>query len=50
MTTHVGRNGAVQFNLFDPDFTRAEYMEFNNTREPCCSPYKGPHPREDEDR
>jgi catechol 2,3-dioxygenase-like lactoylglutathione lyase family enzyme len=50
MTTHVGRNGAVQFNLFDPDVTRAEYMEFNNTKEPCCSPYTGPHPREDEDR
>jgi catechol 2,3-dioxygenase-like lactoylglutathione lyase family enzyme len=50
MTTHVGRNGATQFNLYDPDLTRVEYMEFDPVKEPCCSPYTGPHPTEKEDR
>jgi catechol 2,3-dioxygenase-like lactoylglutathione lyase family enzyme len=50
MTTHVGRNGAVQFNLYDPDLTRVEYMEFDPVKQPCCSPYTGPHPKEKEDR
>jgi catechol 2,3-dioxygenase-like lactoylglutathione lyase family enzyme len=50
MTTHVGRNGATQFNLYDPDLTRVEYMEFDPVKEPCCSPYTGPHPKETEDR
>ncbi len=49
-TTHVGRNGATQFNLYDPDLTRVEYMEFDPVKEPCCSPYTGPHPKETEDR
>jgi catechol 2,3-dioxygenase-like lactoylglutathione lyase family enzyme len=48
--THVGRNGATQFNLYDPDQTRVEYMEFDPVKEPCCSPYTGPHPKEKEDR
>ena len=48
--THVGRNGATQFNLYDPDMTRVEYMEFDPVKEPCCSPYTGPHPKEKEDR
>ena len=48
--THVGRNGATQFNLYDPDLTRVEYMEFDPVKEPCCSPYTGPHPKETEDR
>jgi catechol 2,3-dioxygenase-like lactoylglutathione lyase family enzyme len=49
-TIHVGRNGATQFNLYDPDLTRVEYMEFDPVKEPCCSPYTGPHPKEKEDR
>ena len=49
-TTHVGRNGATQFNLYDPDLTRVEYMEFDAVKEPCCSPYTGPHPTEKENR
>ena len=48
--THVGRNGATQFNLYDPDLTRVEFMEFDPAKEPCCSPYAGPHPKEKEDR
>ena len=26
---------AVKLNLFDPDFTQVEFMEFTPTREPC---------------
>ena len=48
--THVGRNGATQFNLYDPDLTRVEYMEFDPVKEPCCSPYTGPHPTKKENR
>ncbi len=36
--TQVGRDGKVQLNLFDPDFTRVEFMEFTPAKEPCCSP------------
>lgn len=48
--TQVGRDGKVQLNLFDPDFTRVEYMEFTPTREPCCSPFVGKHPGPEEDK
>jgi catechol 2,3-dioxygenase-like lactoylglutathione lyase family enzyme len=48
--THVGRNGTMQLNVFDPDLTRAEYMEFDPRQTPCCSPFTGPHPREQESR
>jgi catechol 2,3-dioxygenase-like lactoylglutathione lyase family enzyme len=40
----VGRDGKWQLNLYDPDETRVEMMEFKPTKEPCCSPYTGPHP------
>jgi len=40
----IGRDGKWQLNLYDPDETRVEMMEFKPTREPCCSPYTGPHP------
>jgi catechol 2,3-dioxygenase-like lactoylglutathione lyase family enzyme len=47
--TQIGRDGKVQLNLFDPDLTRVEYMEFVPVREPCCSPFtaKNPGPQED---
>jgi catechol 2,3-dioxygenase-like lactoylglutathione lyase family enzyme len=48
--TQIGRDGKVQLNLFDPDHTRVEYMEFTPTREPCCSPFVGKHPGPEEDR
>jgi hypothetical protein len=48
--THVGRNGTMQLNVFDPDLTRVEYMEFDPVEEPCCSPFTGPHPMEQESR
>jgi len=40
----VGRDGKWQLNLYDPDDTRVELMEFTPTQKPCCSEYTGPHP------
>ena len=48
--TQIGRDGKVQLNLFDPDLTRVEYMEFTPMRDPCCSPFTGKHPTAEEDR
>jgi catechol 2,3-dioxygenase-like lactoylglutathione lyase family enzyme len=42
--SQVGRDGKVQLNLYDPDQTRVELMEFTPTQEPCCSPFTGKHP------
>ena len=40
----VGRDGKWQLNLYDPDDTRVELMEFTPTQKPCCSEFTGPHP------
>jgi catechol 2,3-dioxygenase-like lactoylglutathione lyase family enzyme len=48
--TQIGRDGKVQLNLYDPDLTRVEFMEFTPTREPCCSPFAGKHPGPEEDQ
>jgi catechol 2,3-dioxygenase-like lactoylglutathione lyase family enzyme len=40
----IGRDGKWQLNLYDPDDTRVELMEFKPTEKPCCSDYTGPHP------
>jgi len=48
--TITGRDGKVQLDLFDPDLTRAEFMEFTPVREPCCSPFTGKQPSDEEDR
>jgi catechol 2,3-dioxygenase-like lactoylglutathione lyase family enzyme len=42
----IGRDGKWQLNLYDPDDTRVEFMEFTPVQEPCCSEYTGPHPGE----
>jgi catechol 2,3-dioxygenase-like lactoylglutathione lyase family enzyme len=42
----LGRDGKWQLNLYDPDDTRIEAMEFKPTRPPCCSEYVGQHPGE----
>lgn len=34
----IGRDGKWQLNLYDPDLTRVELMEFKQARPPCCSP------------
>lgn len=41
----IGRDGKWQLNLYDPDLTRVEVMEFRPVETPCCSRYTGPHPR-----
>ena len=40
----IGRDGKWQLNLYDPDDTRIEFMEFTPKEKPCCSEYTGPHP------
>ena len=42
--TQMGRDGKVQLNLFDPDQTRVEYMEYTPAQDPCCSAFTGKHP------
>ena len=46
----VGRDGKVQLNLYDPDLTRVEFMEFTPAQEPCCSPFTGKNPGPEEDK
>jgi hypothetical protein len=41
----IGRDGKWQLNLYDPDETRVELMEFTPVQKPCCSDYTGPHPK-----
>ncbi len=42
--SQLGKDGKVQLNLYDPDHTRVEFMEFAPTQEPCCSPFTAKHP------
>ena len=41
----LGRDGKWQLNLYDPDQTRIEFMEFAPKEKPCCSEFTGPHPK-----
>lgn len=40
----IGRDGKWQLNMYDPDGTRAELMEFQPAVKPCCSPFLLPSP------
>lgn len=40
----MGLDGKWQANLYDPDGTRIELMEFHAVTEPCCSPFTAPDP------
>ncbi len=40
----IGRDGKWQLNLYDPDDTRVEFMEFTPKEKPCCSEFTGHHP------
>lgn len=42
----MGRDGKRQLNVFDPDHTRIELMEFKPAEKPCCSDFTAPHPTE----
>ena len=46
----VGRDGKVQVNLYDPDLTRVELMEFGAREKPCCSPLLGKQPGTEEEK
>ncbi|RZU42000.1 VOC family protein [Edaphobacter modestus] len=46
----TGRDGKVQVNLYDPDLTRVEMMEFEPVEKPCCSEFTAKHPTEQEPR
>jgi len=41
----IGRDGKWQLNLYDPDETRIEFMEFTAVQKPCCSEFTAPHPK-----
>jgi catechol 2,3-dioxygenase-like lactoylglutathione lyase family enzyme len=38
----LGLDGKWQLDLFDPDGTRVEFMEFETVKDPCCSAFTGP--------
>jgi catechol 2,3-dioxygenase-like lactoylglutathione lyase family enzyme len=40
----IGRGGKWQLNVYDPDGTRIEFMEFKPVQKSCCSEYTGLHP------
>jgi catechol 2,3-dioxygenase-like lactoylglutathione lyase family enzyme len=40
----IGRDGKWQYNLFGPDGTRAETMEFQPAVKPCCSDFTASSP------
>ena len=40
----MGRDGKWQLNVYDPDGTRVELMEFTPKQTPCCAPFTAPHP------
>jgi len=41
----IGLDGKWQLNLYDPDETRIEFMEFTPVQKPCCSEFTAPHPK-----
>jgi len=41
----LGRDGKWQLNVYDPDDTRVEFMEFAPKEKPCCSEFTAPHPK-----
>jgi catechol 2,3-dioxygenase-like lactoylglutathione lyase family enzyme len=40
----IGKDGKWQLNLYDPDLTRVELMEFTPVEKPCCAEFTGKHP------
>ena len=40
----MGKDGKWQANLYDPDGTRIELMEFQPVMRPCCSPFTAQSP------
>lgn len=46
----VGLDGKVQLNMYDPDLTRVEFMEYAPVQTPCCSPILGKVPTDVEEQ
>jgi catechol 2,3-dioxygenase-like lactoylglutathione lyase family enzyme len=44
--TQIGLDGKGQFNMYDPDGTRLELMNFHASKKPCCSPFTADDPAE----
>ena len=42
----LGKDGKWQLNIYDPDLTRVELMDFKPVQKPCCSDFTRPHPTE----
>ncbi len=42
----IGLDGKYQFNMYDPDGTRLELMNFHATDKPCCSAFTAADPSE----
>ena len=42
--SQIGKDGKWQLNVFDPDLSRVEFMEFKPTQAPCCSEFTGKQP------
>ena len=42
----IGKDGKYQFNMYDPDETRLELMNFHATEKPCCSSFTADDPAE----
>ena len=42
----MGKDGKWQLNVYDPDLSRIELMEFRPAQKPCCSEFQGQHPQE----
>jgi len=41
----IGRDGKWSWDIYDPDATRVEFMEYQPTQPPCCHPYEAEHPK-----
>jgi 4-hydroxyphenylpyruvate dioxygenase-like putative hemolysin len=48
--SQMGLDGKVQLNIFDPELTRVEYMEFKPSGTICCSPILGKMPSKVEEK
>jgi catechol 2,3-dioxygenase-like lactoylglutathione lyase family enzyme len=42
----IGKDAKWQFNMYDPDGTRVELMEFTPVGTPCCSPFTAAGPEQ----
>lgn len=41
----VGRDGKNSLDIYDPDFSRVEVMDYSPTKDPCCHAYTAAHPK-----